>query len=316
VGTYNYAVAANGSLVYRPVGEPIRALALVDRRGGIRPLAAPPRSYQTPRLSPDGRQVALTIGETEPDVWVWNFEPPTLRRVTTGGEGRGAIWGPVDGTLTFAGGAGNEGERIVKKGLELNSPAAVRATGFRGKGLPVWWSRDRRTLVTNFWTLGQQWNVESRMAGEDQRSPLRNGLSNEIAGGVSPDGRWLAYASDETGAFEAYVTDFPAGGATTQVSQGGGEQVAWARTGNELIFLRNKQPFVVTMEANGPSKSRPAMAGTLPLASQPAWASRQYDMMPDGSFLIVTDAAQSNAAPPMVVILNWSSTIGLGVSAK
>ena len=209
-----------------------------------------------------------------------------------------------------------EGERIVKKGMELNSPPAVPVTGFRGGGLPVWWSRDRRTLVTNFWTQGPQWNVESRMVGEDQRRPLRNGQSNEVAGGVSADGRWLAYASDETGAFEAYVVDFPTGGKATQVSQGGGDQVAWARSGNELIFLRNRQPFVVTMEADGPSKPRPAMAGTLPLTSQPGWASRQYDVMPDGSFLIVMDVAQSTAAAPMVVILNWSSTIGLGVSVK
>ena len=91
--------------------------------------------------------------------------------------------------------------------------------------------------------------------------------------------------------------------------------MAWARSGNELSFLRNKQPFVVTMEANGPSKPRPAMAGTLPLTSQPGWASRQYDLMPDGSFLIVMDVAQSTATA-MVVILNWSSTIGLGASAK
>ena len=215
-GAANFSIAANGRLVYASGagsgGE--RSLVWVDREGREEPLAAEPGSYTTPRVSPDGTRVAVDRQQGgNRDVWVYSIERRTLTRVTTDpapdghplwtldgerlvfqsrrGGGPGLFWKAADGTGT------------TDWLMESTSQAFVGPAGWSPSGDALIFSELRTSSVENY-DIG----VLS-MEGDRQSEPLLQTELPETAPTVSPDGRWLAYFTDETGQDEVYVQRFP-----------------------------------------------------------------------------------------------------------
>jgi Tol biopolymer transport system component len=226
-------VASTGALAFLQ-GEIIpyadAQLVVVDRQGRVSPLDAPKRSYsRLLSLSPDGSHLAVSIrGLTEHAIWLYDRERGTLSKLTSGGEASWPRWTP-------------DGQRIAFRWFSQGVPqlAWQRADGAsapevlaRDAGVAFSWSPDGRHLALvkddDIWVA----TVENGRAVVEPltRTPEREGWPE-----FSPDGRWLAYASNESGRFEVYVQPYPGPGPRQQVSLEGGTSPAW--TDRELFYV-------------------------------------------------------------------------------
>jgi serine/threonine-protein kinase len=134
---------------------------------------------------------------------------------------------------------------------------------------------------------------------------LEETAGNETTPAVSPDGRWLAYASDNAGRLDVYVRPFPGGGERYVISSSGGSEPVWARNGRELFF-RSGDRFMVVDIGSGPAftASRPRLMFTIRTQTSPGRTS--YDVSPDGQTFVMTDAGEEERAAQQVTLLqNW-----------
>ena len=206
----------------------------MDRQGHEQDIAAPARPYVTARLSPDGTRVALEIEDQENDIWVWDLARATLTRVTTDpGLDQAPAWMPDGRRLFFSSQAGGvlgslfwqaadgtgAAERLTESRY-IQRPSTVLADG------PVSCSWRPKTSCCSRWA-------------EDRRVlPVVQTPQAEGNGEISPDGRWLAYDSNDSGPAQIFVRPFPnTTGGKTQVSTRGGSRPLWARNGRELFYL-------------------------------------------------------------------------------
>ena len=315
----SFAISGDGSLVYLP-GESVapagvlsRSLVWVDREGAEQPLAMAPGQYYGPALSPDGTRVALTAFDGE-DFHAWVYETATGRglRVTDRGGHRDMqptwdaerlIFSEADGmsgTIAFPGhlaavaSDGGGGEELLQE---------------EGTDIPTSVSPDGQTL---FFTRtldsgGTERELWSLSLEDGQTQSLYPGVGSSGGGAISPDGRWLAYWSDQTGQSEVYIQAYPSGGARTSVSIDGGDAPKWSPAGGELYFIAGPQMMAVEVETEGALRvGRP-----FELFDRSSYyrLSRfiQYDVAPDGRFLMIKRSQTRSDATVdhLVVIANW-----------
>jgi eukaryotic-like serine/threonine-protein kinase len=245
-GGGDFDVAANGTLVYTTGGIQTvsRMLVWVDRQGKEESLKAPPRVYLYPRLSPDGTRIALDIRDQENDIWRWDIARETLTRVTTDPAlDRFPVWMPDGRHIVFSSDKKVQGSAAIYKvsteqtGLiEQLTPGAELgqiAMSVSPDGTQVVFRLDRGNATPTERDL-----MLLTLDKESKVQPLVKTPFIEQNGMISPDGRWLAYESNETGQFEIYVRPFPdVNGARWQISAAGGIQPLWSRQGQELFYL-------------------------------------------------------------------------------
>ena len=202
------------------------------------PLAAPPRFYDQPSLSPDGQQVAVSISDGDQShIWVYDISLDTLKPLTFEGNNTFPLWTPDGKSITF------QSTRLGPQDLFWKPADGTGATeqllvSALSKS-PHSWSPDGKILA---FTEFHPTSVDIWMLQLDQdewkREPFLTTPVTETGAVFSPDGHWLAYRSNESGRQEIYVQPFPATGAKWQISAEGGEEAAWAGSGRE-IFYRN-----------------------------------------------------------------------------
>jgi len=229
-GATEIAVAPNGTLAYVEVTG--SQLALVDRSGVARPLLTGPGRYTSPRLSPDGDRIAFGIRETggTNDVWVYTSSSATLTRLTSDGRSTSQSWTPDGRRIAWL--FTNDRRRQIRWQSWDGGGAAETLVGpendFRGAAfssrVPIFASANAKGL----WITEAERPSESRLV---VNLPRREQLQPEI----SPDGRWLAYRSAESGRNEVYVTSVTNGG-RHQVSTNGGSEPAWSPDGRALFY--------------------------------------------------------------------------------
>lgn len=292
-GAAQFVVSGTGTLAYVSGGLETTELVWVSRRGEVKSLMPQERRlFVQPRLSPDGRQVALSVGGGDDAAYVYDLTERRLSRVTSGTNHRTPTWS-ADGKrlTTFR----MVSEELVSTSVDRSGPDEV-LYGEPGVNLvPASWSPDGRVLV--FMRGSDIWSLT--LPGRHDE-PLLQSRFVEASPAISPDGRWLAYASNESGRQEVYVQPFPAGGRRWQVSQAGGIAPVWARDSQQLFFWQNR----ALMAATG----RPPFGGVVELFEAP-WAqrvgaARQYDVAPDGEgFLMIRPPDPASAR--IHIILNW-----------
>ena len=243
-GAVHYATADDGSLVYIPgtVVAGTRSLVWVDRRGQEERLTLPARDYETLSLSPDGTRAAVIAGEDggNTDVWVSDLARGTLTRLTTQpGVDTYPLWSP-------------DGQRVVFTSVE-DGRATLSWQAADGSGtperlftdermtdfVPYDWSLDGETLFLT--AVSPDTGRDIGMVSSDGSGiwePLVQTPVDEMSPALSPNGRWLAYASWESGRAEVYVQRFPELRGRQQVSVGSGHRPHWSEDGRELFFLR------------------------------------------------------------------------------
>jgi Tol biopolymer transport system component/predicted Ser/Thr protein kinase len=302
-GGAQYSLSENGSLAYVPGSNlGVRTtLVWVDRQGKEQALPAPASSsYANPRISPDGRHAAVS---NQSQVWVYDFSRDTLSRLTFVETQVGNnAWTP-------------DGKRVVfQSGTPLNlfsqpadgSGKAERLATSQYRQAPGSWSPDGKLLafIETSPTTGQDiWilRLSDRKAEPFLRTP-----ANEGAPQFSPDGHWLAYASDESGRWEIYVQPYPGPGGKWQISAEGGREPVWNRNGRELFYRNGEKMMVVDIASQPnfmPGKPRILFQGRY----RPTNASLPgYDVYPDGErFLMVKEGEQAASATQINIVQNW-----------
>jgi dipeptidyl aminopeptidase/acylaminoacyl peptidase len=315
-GAGQFSVSESGSLLYLPGGlfpDPERFLVWVDRTGAVQPLALPPRAYLSPRLSSDGRRVVFwTQGDR--NVWVHDMSRGTLTRLTFEARNARAIWTPDGSRVTYGSATGGP-ENIFWKPADGSGPAERLGTSDYQQGAASW-SPDGETLAfvetrpgtgTDVWVLPR--------AGDRQPRAFIQSRFAEAYPAFSPDGRWLAYASDESGRTEVYVQAYPGPGPRQQVSTDGGTGPAWSRDGRGLFYTTAQAlggQAILTKMMAVPVTLRPTLTVGAPrmLFEGRYGASaliRGYDVTPDGQRFLMVQAKERPAvsAADMILVQNW-----------
>ncbi|MGH9237012.1 MAG: protein kinase domain-containing protein [Vicinamibacterales bacterium] len=310
-GAASFAVSANGTLTYvaGAAATARRTVVWVDRQGREEETNVPPRAYAYARLSPDGGRVALDIRDDQNDIWTWDLTRKTLTRLTFNpGINRAPVWTP-DGTRIAFSMAGIGAEPVFIQAAD-GSGTPTRVTPDKGTFMPVSFTPDGKRLLLHPSAAApydlQIVDTEAKTAP----TPLLAEPHSESNGVVSPDGRWLAYQSNESGRDEIYVRPFPnVNSGRWQVSADGGTRPLWSRDGRELFYYL--PPGVIMAAPIGPGSS--FTPGTPTVVLKGTYLSpqtgRMYDVSPDGRrFLLIKESRGEGAAPPppqLIVVQHW-----------
>jgi Tol biopolymer transport system component len=314
-GGVDAVVAGDGTLAYVSGRGPgvNRTLVWVDRQGRETPIPAPPRAYAQPRLSPDGTRVAVGAQDQEIDIWVWDLGRVTLTRVTFDPD---FVFYPVwtrDGLRVIFSSQRNGARNLYWQAAD-GTGTVERLTDSPNQQNAVSVSPDGRRLIFTETAPKTGEDVMQMELDESHRvAPLVQSPAIERNGVVSPDGRWLAYESNESGRFEISVRPFPdVNRGHWQVSTGGGTRPLWAPSGKELVYV---SPTGALMRVG--VETAPTWAATPPTqlvkegyATMPGSLSgRSYEIARDGErFLMIKEGggADHTAPPPsLIVVQHW-----------
>jgi serine/threonine-protein kinase len=315
-GTANYGVATDGTLVYLDAGSVADFAGWTpvwfDRNGSEEPLGLGPCLCVSPAVSPDGTRVAYdfpTAAQTDSDVWVWSLTQRTNTRLTfEPGFQLGALWSPDSSRIAYT----SVGQGLFVRpadGTGMPEPL-LESTG--AIAIIAWaWTADDELIISEARESGTDIAVLS-LAGDHERRPLLSTQFNENRPTLSPDGRWLAYQSDESGQNEIFVRPYPeVGTGRWQVSSGGGEQPKWSRDGRTLFYLGPTSLMESTVR-DGASFAHDTPKAVLDRQSYyyNGLPPRLYDVSPDGQrFLLMKlpgpDTEADTAPPQFIVVTNW-----------
>ena len=319
-GSAPFTLSSDGSLVYVPGPDAaLYGLVLVDRQGATRPLTEGRRNFLQPRLSPDGRHIALSIIGPTLDVWVIEPARDTFTRLTFDGTVNSRpIWTPDGKWLTFRSNRAGP-NNVFWKPADGSGPA-VQLTTTGERQIPTLWSPDGRVLAFTDYdpgTGGDIWTLPIEDGGEP-REFLRTPF-HERHGMFSPDGRWLAYTSNESGRDEIYVQSYPGRGGKWLISNEGGSQPVWSRNGGEL-FYRNGNAFLAVAVETEPMFSAGRSTLLFEEAFDEGWPgteefSSNYDVTADGEHFVMLKSAET-AGRQMNVVLNLFDELKRSVPAK
>jgi Tol biopolymer transport system component/tRNA A-37 threonylcarbamoyl transferase component Bud32 len=307
-GSAQLDFSQTGTLIYHSggAGGGLSIVAWLDGAGKTQPLLAKPGTYGRPSLSPDGQRLAL---ESNADIWVYDWQRDTMTRLTFTGNANGPVWSPDGRYIAF---------RVLGEGMDV-----IRSDG-SGKPEPLTQSKnsqypwsfapdgkrlafiDSSTGAFQLWTMP----LESDSAGLQPGKPeiFLQTPADERAPSFSPDGRWMAYASNESGTFQVYVRAFPDKGGKWQISNSGGTYPMWSHNGHELFFeTLDNRIMVASYIEKGDSF----------VADKPrAWSEKQLggivntvkniDLAPDGKRIVAlmpVETAEAQKAQSQVTFL-------------
>ena len=317
-GTAQVAWSHNGAFAFLPdrLGGDV-ALAWIDREGRVERARAPARRFGASQMttSPDGRRVAFTIlatgvaGVRGQDIWVWEIARGTLTRLTETTNSESPVW-----TLDSRQVCSQSGNDVICQDADGGGQPRTVATIDNLVDLgPI--TPDGKEMVLEARTAGTsiQDIVVVMLDGSKEPRTLWQSASGENEPSLSPDGRWLAYESAESGLTEVYVRPYPdVTRGRWQVSNGGGVVPLWSRTGRELYFLGT--PGTAGASAAMDLMSVPVTPGgefvmgtPVRVATFPAVAARDFEVGIDGRFLVKIPAASDGTTPrqSVVVVQNW-----------
>jgi serine/threonine protein kinase len=242
-----FDASQSGVLAYRTgsTAAPLK-LVWVDRRGVEQPLSAPPHEYYAPRIAPDGRRVALSLGVVpDTQIWLYDFARDTLTRLTFDGAANiGALWTPDGQRIAYKG----TGNSLYWQPSDGSGTAELITTEKLSRNnVPASWTPDGRTLLFTYDTTTR--NIWTLPLTDRKPHVLVPTSAYETAPRISPDGHWVAYDSRESGRDEIYVRPFPGPGGKWQISTDGGSEVVWSRNGHELFYRSGAKMMAVEISS-------------------------------------------------------------------
>jgi Tol biopolymer transport system component/predicted Ser/Thr protein kinase len=308
-----FSIGAN-VLVFTPRSEArLSRIAWFDRAGHELGQIGPPAIYIGPRLSSDGKKLAVSIVEQlaiPPDVWVFDTALGTsVRSTERSGPDINPVFSP-DGARIFFSGSQHAGmwsvfETSTSGGGEpkavLESPLSTQLTDV---------SSDGRFLLYRESSADRRGDLKVlSLTGERRPFTFLSSPFDEDAATFSPDGRWVAYVSEETGRKEVYVATFPEPTRRHRISMEGGTQPRWSRNGRELFFVtRSRTIMAAPFESRSPDLPAGSARRLFDVMMNRQFSSNvpfRYDVAPDGRFLIVVRS--SDELPALVLVMNWQA---------
>jgi serine/threonine-protein kinase len=314
-GWASFDVGRDGTLAYIPAPDQNgRRLVSIDRKGVVETLPLPPRHHDYPGLSPDGRRLVVqTIDGGRNDVWIYRIGESAGTRLSLEGANSRPRWAPDGRHLAISSRRGTE-RLLVSQDVDGAAAAEVLVRSQRD----LWagtWTPDGSTLffVENPAT-GISEIKRLRMTPGAAPEPFISGPTPNADPAVSPDGRWVAYRSSDSGRAEVYLRSIAGSGVSRQISTDGGAQPVWARDGRELFYLSDRRMIAVPIRTSPALEvGKPQVLFTLPfppasslvagglLAGPP-----QFDVRPDGQGFILVQPADEELAPrPIYLVENW-----------
>ena len=303
----HFSVSDTGLLAYLPVSPRRfeRRLVWIDPTGAIEPLLLPPRGYTDPQLSPDGRFVAFTVIGAIEAIWIYDLARHTLAPFTStsAGSSQAPTWTP-DGTRILYRGT-RAGFRNLFWQLVDGGGDEERLTTSEDLQTPTSWSPDGKYLAFVDTAVGTGSDIAVLQIDRHQPTVFLKTGALEAGPRFAPDGHWLAYSSDESGASEVYVRAFPGPGAKLQVSTEGGSEPVWSRDGHQLYY-RNRDKMLAASVTTRPTLTvgppRTIFEGRY-MRTDTGGAG--YDVSSTGRFLMVQPVEPEEPATRINIVLNW-----------
>jgi Tol biopolymer transport system component/predicted Ser/Thr protein kinase len=324
----HFSLSPNGTLAYAPgpvVGSE-RTVVWVDRQGDAERLPMPPRSYLHPRLSPNGQEVVVEIEGPVHDLYKYEIARGILTKMTLQGSSHWPLWTPDGAHLTFriwgpAGALAGASQGFTMWWMPADrSGSPERLTNIGVMQSPSSWTPDGKVMAFTQTSPETGSDVYVLAMDDPQRKPVPFAQTKFAEGSAkfSPDGRWIAYTSNESGRNEIYVKSYPGPGPSIQVSKDGGMDAVWKPSGGELYYRDGDKMMVVpvvtrpTFTASAPRTlwtGRYAQ-GTSSACGPPGPNSSNYDVTTDGQrFLIIKDSDTESFPSQINVVLNWTEEL-------
>ena len=303
-GMEQFAVSRSGVLAYVAGARTAvkRRIVMADRKGVSTTVTADANSYEDLSLSPDGREIAMTVEGATWNIWVYHLDRGTLTRLTFENDNRDPLWTP-------------DGKRVVYTSLR-NGLWGLYWTPVDGSG------PEELLLARKNWLFATSWSVDGRflafseqdpktgvdiwilpVGGDRKPYPFVRSSFREWFGEFSPDGRWIAYESNESGRSEVYLRPFPGPGGKWQVSTEGGARPEWSRDGRELFYFENDKIMRVTVDGGQ------ALAVGRPELLFPCNcfdSGRYYEVTPDAKhFVLIQNAQPVSPVAELNLVLGW-----------
>jgi Tol biopolymer transport system component len=297
------ALSEEGTLVYIQASSASR-LILAEAGGGVRTLLEEPRRYAHPRFSPDGsRLVVDVVGRPTLDLWSLDLKAGTFQRLTTDGNNDRPEWSPDGSRIVYL------SDREMKDGQFLAWSIAADGSGsperlfdWPNPVREVLYTPDGGTLIFREDHSTQRRNVLRLALGAGAKpEPILSSPFDELMPRVSPDGRWLAYVSDESGRREVYVRAFPGGGGKQQVSEGGAAEPLWSPDGAALFYRSGDRLVRASLGVNGASLAVTGRDVVLEGSYEANIYHPNWDVSPDGRRFVLLKPADEGSQLVTVV---------------
>jgi Tol biopolymer transport system component len=304
-GMEQFAVSRSGVLAYVAGARTAvkRRIMMADRKGVSTVVTADANSFEDLSLSPDGREIAMTVEGATWNIWVHHLDRGTLTRLTFENDNRDPLWTPDGKRVVYTSlrnglwglywrpvdGSGPEELLLARKNW-------LFATSWTADGRFLAFSeQDPKTGLEDIWILP--------LGGDRKPYPFVRSSFQDLFGEFSPDGRWIAYESNESGRSEIYLRPFPGPGGKWQVSTEGGARPEWSRDGRELFYFENDRIMRVTVDGGQ------ALAVGRPELLFPCncfESGRHYEVTPDAKhFLLIQNAQPVSPVAELNVVLGW-----------
>lgn len=328
-----FGISRSGVLAYSRgnLTAPPRTLVSVDKTGKALPIVSLVRGFEDPRISPDGKRVAVALRSTSnTDIWLIDIARGIPTRITFDkGEDETPIWTPDGRRITFS---AERGENASGGSGGLAPSLNIGATPTRGVDRSLMWqsfdgSDHEQVLVSTSHAHCGSWSPDGKKlaytdyrpdfsgaimiwsAKDRQKWPFLDTAFSTRAPAFSRDGKWIAYTSNESGRDEVYVRPFPGPGAVVQVSSEGGGEASWSPRG-DVLFFRNGSKMMAAHRSHG---AEFGIDQTELLFSGEFVATRRgeaaYDVMPDGEHFLMVKQEQDPNLQRLNVVIDWFSEV-------
>jgi serine/threonine protein kinase len=298
-GAIYFALSDTGLLLYVPTGER-HQIVWVDRNGAETPVSSDRAAFRIPRLSPNGKLVAVAISDEtrRSDIWIYDTERGAKRRLTHEGHNLEPVWTPDGTRLTF-----DSDKSVAEMQVNGSGSKETLLDGDRER-FPCSWSPDGQDLL--FDEIGPSGGSLWRSSrGLRNAAPvlLIRPTSGEC-GLLSPNGKWVAYVSNESGRAEVYVDSYPSPTAKIVVSTGGGHRPRWSRDSRELFYRQGDALMAVSVDTGASFRAGKPQR----LFAGPYWGESQeaaFDVSPDSRRFLMIKGDDAATLRQINAVLNW-----------
>jgi serine/threonine protein kinase len=316
-----FSVSENGTIVYNAtLGATLSVLTWYDRAGKELGHVGDIGVVSNPTLSPDGSRVAIDIADAKANdvnIWLGDLNRGTNSRFTFDTtEDVGGVWSRDGSMIAYRSLQAKDTNLFLKQAQGLQPPRLIFSVSANGHPtddlIPNSWSPDDKLLLATLQAAAGGSQLALIQPSSGKMTPFLNTQSSESNGQISPDGKWVAYASNESGDWEVYVTTFPTATGKWQVSRGGGTEPRWRGDGKEIFYIGPKSMLTaVTVDTRDSfSSGNPTPLFRTQIRAQVSSTDQfSYDVTKDGQRFLINKYAKPAQVAPLHIILN--ATAGL-----